>query len=270
MCRWTGSRCSPERASWTCRPTPFRGSGTGWSLRRPHRRAPAGADTAHLWRYRVGWQQITVEPGAALRGTWIVAVPENGVDEEWIASAERSVRHAGAEVRRLTVTPQDDRERLAELLGEGGDGVLSFLPLTPGGHPEHPAVPAGLASTVALVQALTDAGARAPLWHVTRGAVGVAAGEAPADPAQGTVWGLGRVAAAETPELRGGLLDVTGDGGGEGAVALGALASVLGGGHGETELALRRAACSHDASCATARTRPPRATPGTASGTARS
>nr|WP_255283177.1 type I polyketide synthase [Actinomadura madurae] len=53
------------------------------------------------------------------------------------------------------------------------------------------------------------------------------------------MWGLGRVAAAETPELRGGLLDVTGDGGGEGAVALGALASVLGGGHGETELALR-------------------------------
>ena len=37
--------------------------------------------------------------------------------------------------------------------------------------PAHPAVPSGLAGTLALVQALGDARVDAPLWVLTRGAV---------------------------------------------------------------------------------------------------
>jgi polyketide synthase 12/myxalamid-type polyketide synthase MxaF len=47
---------------------------------------------------------------------------------------------------------------------------------------------------------LKAAGPPPPLWIVTRGAQGVAGG-AP-EPAQATLWGLGRVAAMEDPELR--------------------------------------------------------------------
>ncbi|MFF8286695.1 SDR family NAD(P)-dependent oxidoreductase [Streptomyces albus] len=62
------------------------------------------------------------------------------------------------------------------------------------------------AATLALVQALGDAGVSAPLWCLTRGAVGVS-GEPP-DPDAAAVWGLGRVAALELPERWGGLIDL--------------------------------------------------------------
>ena len=42
--------------------------------------------------------------------------------------------------------------------------------------PAHPVVPAGLAGTLALVQALGDAGVGARLWVLTRGAVAAGAG----------------------------------------------------------------------------------------------
>ena len=68
-------------------------------------------------------------------------------------------------------------------------------------------VPEGLAGTVALVQALGDAGITAPLWVVTCGAVAVGGGELTA-PVQAQAWGLGRVAALEHPDRWGGLIDL--------------------------------------------------------------
>ena len=50
-------------------------------------------------------------------------------------------------------------------------GVLSLLAFGRDPLPAHPMVPAGLAGTQGLVQALGYAGIGAPLWVLTRGAV---------------------------------------------------------------------------------------------------
>ena len=63
----------------------------------------------------------------------------------------------------------------------------------------HPAVPVGLAGTLALVQALGDAGVDAPLWFADPRGGRAGAGEALASPVQAMVWGLGRVAGLEHP-----------------------------------------------------------------------
>src|SRR6202030_1084848 len=70
------------------------------------------------------------------------------------------------------------------------------------------AVPAGLAATLSLVQALGAGRMEAPLWMATRGAVATARHEAPESPLQAQTWGLGRVAALEHPDFGGGLIDL--------------------------------------------------------------
>ena len=63
----------------------------------------------------------------------------------------------------------------------------------------------GADSALTLVQGHGDAGLSAPLWIVTSGAVAVGAGtEAAVEPGAASVWGLGRVAALEHPDLWGG------------------------------------------------------------------
>ena len=90
----------------------------------------------------------------------------------------------------------------------GISGVLSLLALDEAPVPDHPAVPAGLAGTLALVQALGDAQIAAPLWVLTRGSVAAEAGEPLASPVQAMAWGLGQVAALEHPDRWGGLIDL--------------------------------------------------------------
>ncbi len=51
----------------------------------------------------------------------------------------------------------------------------------------------------------------APFWALTRGAVTVGDGDAAPSPAAAGVWGLGRVAALELPQMWGGLVDVPAD-----------------------------------------------------------
>ncbi|MGW6293292.1 type I polyketide synthase [Streptomyces sp. NPDC055058] len=92
-----------------------------------------------------------------------------------------------------------------------GTGVLSLLAADTEPLPGHEAVPAGLAATTALLQALADGAAGADpvrLWALTAGATGVLGTEAPAVPEQAAVWGLGRTAALEHPQLWGGLVDL--------------------------------------------------------------
>ncbi|MEU4905544.1 SDR family NAD(P)-dependent oxidoreductase [Streptomyces sp. NPDC022067] len=85
-------------------------------------------------------------------------------------------------------------------------GVLSLLALDEAPHPEHPAVPRGLAASLALVQALD--GHPTPLWLATRGAVAAQRSDRLLSPVQAQVWGLGRVAGLEHPERWGGLVDL--------------------------------------------------------------
>ena len=90
----------------------------------------------------------------------------------------------------------------------GVSGVVSLLGLDEAPVPGLPVVPGGLAGTLALLQALGDAGITAPLWVLTCGAVAARPDEGLASPVQAQVWGLGRSAALEHPDRWGGLIDV--------------------------------------------------------------
>ncbi|MGW5354304.1 SDR family NAD(P)-dependent oxidoreductase [Streptomyces sp. NPDC004031] len=193
------------------------------------------------WRYRVDWQPAAAPAEAAPTGRWLVVAPAGGEGQALAQAAAAALTAGGAEVVALAPDAvRDGREQLAELL-RGADagraaGVLSLL--APDGRPHSGAedVPAGTAATLALVQALGDAGADVPLWCVTTGAVSAEGGDLTA-PEQAQVWGMARVAGLEAPQRWGGLVDLPAA---PGADHLAALCAVLGGGMGaEDHVAVR-------------------------------
>ena len=164
--------------------------------------AAAGAGPSDRgWRYQVAWAAGAEPAGGAGRDV-------AGGDAGRTGGAGRAVR-AGADRRRRRgrwssrPAGATDRAALADRIGRGlpasrWPGCVSLLALDETPLPGYPAVPAGLAGTLALVQALGDAGIDAPLWVLTRGRGRGRAGEALASPVQAQVWGLGRVAAWST------------------------------------------------------------------------
>ncbi|MEV0395341.1 type I polyketide synthase [Polymorphospora rubra] len=178
------------------------------------RRRRRDRSTVNTWRYRVRWKPVTVPTTAVLSGTWLVPVPAGYADASLTAAVVRALTEAGATATLITVTDAD-RATLADLL-RGTDpasvaGVCSLLALDGTPHPTHPVVPAGLAGTFALVQALGDAGVTAPLWCVSSGAVSTGRADPVDRPDQALVWGLGRVVALEHPDRWGGLVDLPAD-----------------------------------------------------------
>ncbi|MCX5071068.1 SDR family NAD(P)-dependent oxidoreductase [Streptomyces sp. NBC_00513] len=172
------------------------------------RRDEAVTDT---WRYRIGWKPLPDTAPPTLSGPWLAVVPRDRLGDPAVELALDSLAVHGAETVRLAVTGDEDRHTLAATLREtapGVRGVLSLLALDDHPHPDHPAVPLGLATTLHLVQALGDAGIDAPLWCVTRGAESTG----PADPlhaaSQAPVAALGRVVALEHPARWGGVVDL--------------------------------------------------------------
>ncbi|MET8912650.1 type I polyketide synthase, partial [Micromonospora sp. NPDC004551] len=166
--------------------------------------------TVDGWAYQVTWRRID-PAGPAAAGDWLLVAPDGEPAADRIAGA---LAAAGAEVRRVSVDPAaatrvDLAAGLGKALADGPvEGIVSLLGLHDGPHPGHAALPTGTAATLLLVQALHDAGGTAPLWCVTRGAVSTAAGDPVRSAAQGALWGLGRVAGLELPQLRVGLLDL--------------------------------------------------------------
>ncbi|PNG97487.1 type I polyketide synthase [Streptomyces malaysiensis] len=209
--------------------------------------------TVDSWRYRVTWTPLPQTPDKPLTGTWLVAAPEGRDDDPWVAEPLRLLAERGVSVHRIDVDGTTvDRAALAERIraalspdpAAGADtarldGVLSLLGLDERPHDQHPSLTAGLAGTLALVQALGDAEVDAPLWAATRGAVSVGRSDRLTSPEQAQLWGLGRTAALEHPERWGGLIDLpaTAD-----DRALGRLADILAGPEGisgEDHLAIR-------------------------------
>ncbi|WP_435586028.1 type I polyketide synthase [Micromonospora aurantiaca (nom. illeg.)] len=173
------------------------------------RRRRREESTVDLWRYRVTWKPLTVAE-ATLAGTWLLVVPAAGVEHPLADGVARVLGEGGAEVVRIDAT-EPDRQALADRLARTGGpvaGVLSLLGLDDAPHPAHPVVPAGLAATYALVQALGDAGITAPLWCATAGAVSTGRADQLDRPRQAMLWGLGRVVALEHPDRWGGLVDL--------------------------------------------------------------
>ncbi|MEU3731012.1 SDR family NAD(P)-dependent oxidoreductase [Streptomyces sp. NPDC033538] len=176
-----------------------------------------GAAQTDSLTYRVQWKALDAdETPARLSGRWLLVLPEGPAGSEAAEVARQHLAARGAVVEPFAVSPADaDRSLLRARLAEAADrpgaepltGILSLLALAEGEHPDHTAVPLGLAATLTLAQAAADAGTGARLWAVTEGAVTVTATEVPSA-AQAQIWGLGRVAALELPTLWGGLADL--------------------------------------------------------------
>ncbi|MER7216692.1 SDR family NAD(P)-dependent oxidoreductase [Streptomyces eurythermus] len=176
--------------------------------------------------YHVEWKALREdETGARLSGRWLLLLPETPRCPAFAAHAAEGMARAmadrGAEVVTLGIDPAGDRYRMSALLAEAAEakqapdsaplhGIVSFLALAEGTHPDHPGLPLGVAASSTLIQAAADAQAGARLWTVTRGAVSALPREE-ASVEQAQVWGLGRVAALELPYLCGGLLDFPAD-----------------------------------------------------------
>ncbi|GAA0830519.1 hypothetical protein GCM10009525_30700 [Streptosporangium amethystogenes subsp. fukuiense] len=196
------------------------------------------------WSYRVAWKPLAAVPSTPPSGRWLVAVPAGGAEAEWaeVLDAVGAALAGPDALTRLDVTHTDHAWLAAQLAeqvggpeadGRAPTGVISLLAFAGTGGDGLPEV----ASTAALVRALGDAGVDAPLWCVTRGAVSVGRSDAPPNPGQAAIWGLGRVAALEHPRRWGGMIDLPGllD-----RRAVARFAGVLAGGpDGEGEVAVR-------------------------------
>ena len=136
-----------------------------WRRREQDRSVTAG------WRYREAWVPVPTGP-SALSGRWLVVAPDGPIGRELARECAQVMTAAGAEVIRAELPVTADRAHVAQILA-GGDlaGVLSLLAVAAEPVPGCPAVSAGLAGTLALVQGLGDAAVTAPLWAVTCGAV---------------------------------------------------------------------------------------------------
>ncbi|MGP3970995.1 type I polyketide synthase [Streptomyces sp. 6N223] len=174
--------------------------------------------TLASWRHRIEWTRLPEPAPPALSGTWLLLVPAGHEDHPAVRTATRALTGHGAEATTCLVDPATGRQALAEaltaLLPDGASpsgafaGVLSLLALAEDPHPDHPAVPAGLAATTAAIQALGDADLTAPLWCLTQGAVSTGRDDPLPHPLQAPSWGLGRVAALEHSQRWGGLVDL--------------------------------------------------------------
>ncbi|MEU9479444.1 type I polyketide synthase [Streptomyces sp. NPDC048191] len=200
--------------------------------------AEQAASRSDTWRHRVEWRPAGTPERTEPDGEWLALVPAADTARNWAETLT-----GGLPVRVVTVdTEHADRAGLTALLrrtltAHTPRGVLSLLAADLRPHPEHPVVPAGVAATLAVVQALGDLAATVPLWLVTSGAVSTGATDPVREPGAAQVWGLGRVAMLEHPAFWGGLVDLPAE---PDEAALEQLRAVLAGGRGEEDqLAVR-------------------------------
>ncbi|MFI0817941.1 type I polyketide synthase [Streptomyces sp. NPDC021098] len=196
--------------------------------------------------YNVVWKPRPQSPAKAPAGTWLTVVPASYADDPRVAAVaddlvRRGVRVVRVELDAADTDPATVAAHLTSASAEGRvAGVLSLLALDERPHPEHPAVPVGLALTAALAEALARQGddATARLWCATRGAVATGGADLLDSATQAQIWGYGRVVALEQPERWGGLVDLpeTLDERG-----LDRLAAVLAGSDDEDQVAIRAA-----------------------------
>uniref|UniRef100_UPI0020259B9B SDR family NAD(P)-dependent oxidoreductase n=1 Tax=Frankia sp. CiP1_Cm_nod2 TaxID=2897161 RepID=UPI0020259B9B len=204
-------------------------------------------DAVDAVRYRVVWRPVHDLPAGPPRGRWLLVVPADRRDAPLVTALTRALPDTVvlAVDRRHSTREGLAAELTAAAAAGPVDGVLSLLGLGDD-TAETSDLPAGFAATVALVQAVEDAGTAAPLWLATHGAVATVAGEAVTAPAGALVWGLHPIVGVENPRRAGGVVDLPESvdervvrqlvgvlAGGHGAGGHGA------GGHGEVELAVR-------------------------------
>ncbi|MGA2165857.1 MAG: type I polyketide synthase, partial [Solirubrobacteraceae bacterium] len=177
----------------------------------------AAAQTPDSWRYRVRWKPHPDSQPSALNGDWLVLLPEQMQGDALTQSLLEALTRSGARSLPVAIDPASaERDTLTARLRQASTdtppcGVLSLLALAER-EPAFCSDPSGgLAATLALLQALSDAQLEAPVWLATKGAVRAEPSDLLPNPAQAMVWGLGRVLALEQPERWGGLVDLPHD-----------------------------------------------------------
>ncbi|MET7575680.1 type I polyketide synthase, partial [Streptomyces sp. NPDC005492] len=189
---------------------------------RERRLRDAAADD---WCYRQSWVPVDANSTAPVAPPrWLAVVPEG--DDPWAAATAAAL---GPDTVVLTAD-KADAEHLARV-GADRTGVVAVA----GAGRD------GLTATLRLLQELRRSQLPAPLWVVTRAAVAARPGDVVKEMWQGGIWGLGRVAALELPELWGGLVDLPEE---VDAAVAARLSGVLSGGHGEDQLAVRASGLS--------------------------
>ncbi|MCC4317694.1 type I polyketide synthase [Streptomyces malaysiensis] len=178
-----------------------------------YRRQQRERTTVDGWRHRVSWKPVPEVAAGSLSGTWLLVVPAGLADSPLTGTISQGLEKSGARVVPVAVDVGADRAGLARTLltavdGESDVRVLSLLALDEEPMAGEPAVAAGLALTLWLVQTVAGLGVRARLWCASRGAVSVGRSDRLASATQAQVWGLGGVAALEHPQLWGGLVDL--------------------------------------------------------------
>ncbi|WP_435858438.1 type I polyketide synthase, partial [Streptomyces sparsogenes] len=212
----------------------------------------AEAATLDSWRYRAHWKPLPGAPKATLSGTWLVAVTRDQLGGTLYETVADALRLHGAVVEPLVLGDVGHEGDVGDVgdtgtAGEGpwaaalaahseAAGVLSLLAEDVTPLADRPAVPAGLAHNLALLQRLEVSGPDAALWCVTRGAVSTGERDALTSPAQALTWGLGRVAAQELPSRWGGLVDLPQE---PDERVLARLCAVLAAGGDEDQVAIR-------------------------------
>ncbi|WP_240528943.1 type I polyketide synthase, partial [Streptomyces humi] len=210
----------------------------------PWRRDSRERSEADAWHYRVDWKPVSDAQSVSLSGAWMLVVPDGDTVRPWAEPVADALSVAGAQVTRLTVGADCDRDTLARRIAEALEtldgavpaGVLSLLALEEADRQDDPMLKAGPAGTLLLIQALGDTAVRAPLWCATRGAVQVPGAETAIRPEQAQVWGLGLVAGLEHSDRWGGLIDLPES---LDPQVLRRLSGALAGKQGEDQLALR-------------------------------
>ncbi|MFI6159273.1 type I polyketide synthase [Micromonospora haikouensis] len=205
------------------------------------RRDRHDSGVADGWSYQVVWKPVPVAEGDRPAGRWLLVLPADAAPA-WADGLAGLLRAGGDEPATLRVGADDlDRAALADRLraAVGDAPVAGVLHLVAGQDallPAHPGTSVAAATTLVLLQALTDLDVAAPVWCVTSGAVKAGPADRVDHPLQTLVWGLGRAAAVEQPHRWGGLVDVPAN---PDESVLRRLAAVLAGGSGEDQVAVR-------------------------------
>ncbi|MDV3126102.1 SDR family NAD(P)-dependent oxidoreductase [Mycobacterium sp. 21AC1] len=200
-------------------------------------------------RYEIRWEKATAtpvgQPEAA--ATWLLV----GEDSSAVQPLVEVLTARGYRHRMLELPVSDaDEEKLADALRAAAvdDSTLRIVHVgaldahTTGGAPSMQSLLRMqhriLGGTRRLFRAAVAAELRAPIWVVTRGAQRVTDTDTVA-PDQSCLWGFGRAASLELPQVWGGLADLPGDGAAEWVRFVDQVAAPRDSGVTEDQIALR-------------------------------
>ncbi|WP_406174367.1 type I polyketide synthase [Streptomyces sp. NBC_00996] len=206
--------------------------------------------SAERLRYAITWRPLDREVSGVPAGRWLAVLPPGCPTEgatgfpadstagSQVAELLAALGAQGLDIVPLEIAPSTFTrtgltEQLSRIRAEYEPaGVLSLLALD---GTQDATVTA--ARTLALIQALGDAGVDGSLWCLTRGVVNTGIQDTVTDPGEAALWGLGRAVALEHPDRWGGLVDLpaTAD-----ARTAQYLVGALNGAAGDDQLAVRR------------------------------